>query len=130
MATDIARREELRAVSLAFHLPIHHGGSRVRAGTPEGVPAVSEGGSGACHKTHSGRLRLFPRCSRITVSLGLWKRSWDEAAKPYDDKDPDRLTDRPSFGALGGPGYRSWTEELRALPTYWPHDPEKSGSAF
>lgn len=75
MALDIAGREELWAVSLAFHLPIHHGGSRVQAGALESVPAVPllsspREGSGALHKTHSVRPGCFPVLPDPRFSLG------------------------------------------------------------
>ena len=102
MSPDVAVREELWAVSLAFHRPLHNGGSRVQAGGPESVPAVpilssTREGSGALHKTHCGRLRLFPGTPGSPFLSGLWKRSWDEAVIFTMMKDPDRLTDRQAF---------------------------------
>lgn len=116
MATDIARREELRADSLAFHLPL----IMVDPGCRQGLrrvyrtflfspllgkdPALSirliAGGSG------------FPLTPGSTFLSGLWKRSWDEAVILTMMR---ILTDGPYFRACGRSWVPSETEELRAL---------------
>lgn len=93
------------------------GGSRMQAGAPESVPAVPllsspREGSGALHKTHCGRLRLFPGTPGSPFLSGLWKRSWDGAVILTMMR---ILTDGPYFRACGRSWVPSETEELRAL---------------
>ena len=79
---DIAGRDELWAVSLAFHLPlvVEDPGCRqwLRMVYRTFLSSPQEG-SGALYKTHCVRLRLFPGTPGSTFLFGLWKRSWDEA---------------------------------------------------
>ena len=67
-------------------LPLHHGGSRVRARAVDGVLAVPQEGSGnLSREPWSGGLRLLPALPDYR-SAPLLERRGDEAAAPYDDE--------------------------------------------